>query len=106
MRVTEEEYERLKDRPTDKVANVESVIGNEPLAKGKSKKHHKKYNIHVHHRTNRTADPDGRSIKAVLDAIVNKGILPDDSAKFINQITQSQEVVKGGEETIIEIREV
>ena len=65
----------------------------------------KKFSIHVHHRTNRLADPDGRSVKALIDGLVLAGILPDDSSKFISEITQSQEVVKGDEETIIEIRE-
>ena len=65
----------------------------------------KKFSIHVHSRTNRLSDPDGRSVKAAIDGLVLAGILPDDSSKFISEITQSQEAVKGNEETIIEIRE-
>jgi hypothetical protein len=71
------------------------------MAKKKSKRFDKTYRIHVHHRTNRLADPDGRSIKAVIDGLVEAGILPDDSAKFVEEVTQSQELVKGEEETII-----
>ena len=65
----------------------------------------KKCSLHVHHRRHRLADPDGISIKAAIDGLVLAGILPDDSSKFISEITQSQEVVKGNEETIIEIRD-
>lgn len=63
----------------------------------------KKYSIHIHSRTQRLADTDGRSIKAVIDSLTIAGILPDDSAKFVKEITQSQEITKDDEETIIKI---
>jgi hypothetical protein len=105
LRVTEEEYERIKNRPTHKIANVESVARNEPLAKKACPRFDKICNIHVHHKSNRSADPDGRSLKAAIDGLVETGILAGDSTKFIKKVTQSQEVVRGIEETIITITE-
>jgi hypothetical protein len=108
MRMTEEEFKKLmEDRraynTTHKISNVESTARNGNMAKKKSKRPHQTYRIHVHHRTNKLTDPDGRSIKAAIDALVEAGILPDDNAKIIHQITQSQEITKGEEETIIDI---
>ncbi len=82
-------------------AHVESTTRHESLAEEKSSGLYKKCRIHVHHRTNRLSDPDGRSVKACIDGLTVAGILPDDSAKFVTEITQSQEKVKGQEETII-----
>ena len=50
-------------------------------------------------------DPDGVSVKAVMDGIVRAGILADDSAEQVKSITF--ESIKSKEEkTIIEITEV
>ena len=57
---------------------------------------------YLHHKRKRLADPDGISIKATIDGIVLAGILQDDNAKIINQVSQSQEKCKL-EETIIDI---
>ena len=105
MKVTEEEYEKLANRPTHKITNVESASRNESLAAKESPRFDKICNIHVHHRTNRSADPDGRSLKAVIDGLVEAGILAGDSTKFVKEVTQSQEVVRDAEETIITITE-
>ncbi len=59
--------------------------------------------IHVHSRTKRLADTDGRSCKAVIDGLVKAGILTDDNPKFVSEVSQSQEVTKDEEETIIDI---
>src|SRR5918996_279309 len=52
----------------------------------------------------RLADTDGNSVKAILDGITAAGIWPDDSSKFIEEISFTQ---KAGEidQTIIEIIE-
>lgn len=58
----------------------------------------------VTHVRSRLADPDGLSVKAVLDGIVQAGILANDSAKQITEIRNRQ--VKGDPEiTIIELKE-
>lgn len=48
------------------------------------------------------ADPDGISAKAVIDGLVLGGILVDDGAKFVKEVTFTQETCKT-EETIIDI---
>ena len=58
--------------------------------------------LHIHSIRKRLADPDGISAKAAIDGIVKAGLLEDDSAQHIKEITYSQE--KGSEEkTIITI---
>ena len=49
-------------------------------------------------------DPDGVSVKAVLDGIVRAGILADDSAKQIAEITFESRKSKD-ERTVIEIED-
>ncbi len=62
-------------------------------------------NVHVHSKRHRLADPDGLSVKWVLDAIAARGILPDDSAKEIKAVTFSQEKIAQSEPeiTVVEI---
>ena len=61
-----------------------------------------KFRVRVTSSGRRLADTDGNSVKAVLDGITNSGIWRDDSSKFIQEISFTQEA---GEEdqTIIEI---
>jgi len=47
--------------------------------------------IHVHSIRKRLADPDGISAKAAIDAIVEAGILADDKAEEVKEVTYSQE---------------
>jgi hypothetical protein len=58
----------------------------------------------IHHRK-RPTDPDGCSAKAAIDGIVAAGILPDDSAQWIEsiKITVVQSVV---EKTIFRFTEI
>ena len=42
------------------------------------------------HYRHRLADPDGLSGKAALDAVVRAGLLEDDSAKFVAEVTHRQ----------------
>ena len=77
------------------------------MAKNEIKKMAKRCNVHFHSRRHRLADPDGISGKAVLDGIVNSGLLANDSAKEIKHVTHSQEKIPGAaqEETVIIITE-
>jgi hypothetical protein len=61
--------------------------------------------IHVHNKRKRLADPKGISDKACIDGIVVSGILPDDRAEYVKDISESQEKSKI-EETIITIQKV
>lgn len=60
--------------------------------------------IHVHSKRNRLADPDGISCKAVIDGIRKAGLLVDDTAEFVSEVSFSQEKTFGEEETIIVIK--
>lgn len=83
-------------------ANVEPHSGNAAYAANRTSRVSTPCSVIVTHVRSRLADPDGVSIKAVLDAIVQNGILADDSAKQIKEVRHRQ--VKGpAERTIIEI---
>jgi hypothetical protein len=59
----------------------------------------------VHGRRHRLTDPSGASDKACIDGLVRAGILRDDSAEYVKEVTHSQEKVAKNqpEETIITI---
>jgi len=63
-------------------------------------------NIYVFSRRHRLADVDGISAKAVLDGIVRRGLLPDDTTKEVKGIFFTQEKIgkHEEEETIITIK--
>ncbi len=56
--------------------------------------------IHIHSVRKYLTDPDGVSSKAAIDGLVVAGILPDDSAKYVEKVSYTQEKGKV-EETII-----
>ena len=82
---------------------MEPTTSHVAVAKKGCERLHKKCSIRVLSRTHRLADPDGRSVKAAVDGLREAGILEDDSAEFITQISQAQEVTKGDEETVIDV---
>lgn len=91
------------DRDTNTNANMEQASSNESLAEEKDQRFNTPVCIHIHSIRKRLADPDGISAKAAIDGIVQAGILVDDSAKYVKEVSYSQE--KGVEEkTIITIR--
>ncbi len=57
--------------------------------------------IHIHSFRKRLADPDGISAKAVIDGLVLSGIIKDDSAQCVKEVSFSQEI--GEDETVIDI---
>ena len=61
--------------------------------------------IHIHSKRKRLADPDGVCAKAVIDGIVKTGLLQDDSAKEVRNVSYSEEQAKE-DETIITLTEV
>jgi hypothetical protein len=85
---------------------VECAIGNGLAGKKESKRCRssdgRTCRIHVHSRRIRLADPDGISVKAVIDGLCHVGLLEDDNAKIITEVSQSQEKSKVNE-TIIDI---
>jgi len=65
-----------------------------------------RYHIEFHSVRKRLADIDNLSGKAVLDAVVRAGILPDDSPKYVKSITHTQEKGDKNESTTIKIFKV
>jgi hypothetical protein len=92
-------------RPT---SNVEPNTGNALLATKKTTGFSGQVDISFIEKRHRLADPDGSSIKYVLDSLVSCGVLQGDSAKEIRKVNKEQ--IKIGkdehEETIIEIWEM
>jgi len=93
------------DSPASKIADLESPVGNEPLAKKKPAGFGGQVSLVVFEKRHRLADPDGASLKYVLDSIVDAKILPDDNAVIIKKIEKEQVKVPKDvpEETVIEI---
>jgi hypothetical protein len=76
-----------KNRATVPVANLEQDIPNAAVDTEKTKGFDTLVNIKVTSYRARKHDPDGVSVKAVLDGIVRRGILADDSTEQIKSIT-------------------
>lgn len=84
---------------------MEQVAGDEQIPADESAAFTSRVHITFHHIRKRLADPDGLSGKAAIDGIVEAGILPDDSAKFVEEVRHQQ--IKGSkEETVIVIQEI
>ena len=94
-----------ENRAAVPAAPVEPDTGHEPLGAEEAPGSDTRVDIRViSYRSNRH-DPDGVSVKAVLDGLVRRGVLPDDSAKEVRSVTF--ESIKAPEEkTVIEIQEV
>lgn len=93
---------RTQDYTSHPVADVESHPRNAPLATSQTPYFTTRVDIHVHSIRKRLADPDGIAFKYCLDAIVRAGILKNDTAQEIRQVTFSQEKGKQ-EQTVITI---
>jgi len=91
------------NKTTISPANVEPSAGNESLATGKVKKMDTPCCINIHSRRYRLTDADGCSGKAAIDGLVHAGVLPDDSAKYVEKVSHTQEKIKKPEieETIL-----
>jgi len=79
------------DRTASADANLESAIGNAPLGSDEVPTFVAPVRVTFHHTRKRLADIDGLSGKAVLDGIVALGILADDKAEQVTEVTHRQE---------------
>jgi hypothetical protein len=63
--------------------------------------------IHIHSRRHRLTDADGLCGKWLIDAIVQSGLLRDDSPAWVEEVRFSQEKIGKSEPetTLVEIRE-
>jgi hypothetical protein len=86
-------------------ANMEQAVVDEQMGPEECSGLDTPCRIHVHSRRHRLADADGISAKAAIDGIVRGGLLVDDSAQHVEEVTYSQEKIKRQEieETIITI---
>lgn len=97
--------EKSNDRDTVTVTNLESDSCDESLGTEKGTRFTAPVSVVFHSIRKRLADNDNLSGKAVLDGIVQAGILADDSAKFVSEVSHTQ--VKGKtEKTIVTITEI
>ena len=92
------------DRTALSPSNLEQDTGNAVLPKDETPTFHSPVTIRVISYRKLNHDPDGVSVKAVLDGIVALGILTDDSAKQVKEITFESRKSKE-EKTIIEIED-
>lgn len=79
-----------KNHPALSVADLESLVGDATLGAEGLARIDTPVRIHVHSIRKSLADADGLSAKAVIDAIVLTGVLPDDSPEFVKEVTFSQ----------------
>lgn len=95
---------KKEDSLTVSLAHVEQTFRNEALEQEEIATLHPPVRIHIHSKRKRFVDADGISAKAAIDGLVHAGILPDDSASYVHEVSYSQEK-STEEETIIEIWE-
>jgi len=97
-----------EDQTTLPFANLEQAPSHAPLGQKKGARLDSPCRIHIHSRRYRLADPDGISAKAAIDGLILTGVLPDDSPKFIKEVTFSQEKIgkEKVEETIIVVEKL
>lgn len=94
-----------KDRAAVSPADVEPAHVHAGKAADKADRVHSRVRISVHSRRRRLADPDGISAKAVIDGLRQGGLIVDDSARYVEGVSYSQEKAKV-EETVIDVWEV
>jgi Holliday junction resolvase RusA-like endonuclease len=97
--------EANRDSDSTADANMESNTGNAALPKNEAQAFTAPCRITFYHTRKRLADIDGLSGKAVIDGIVQAGILTDDTPQQVKEVRNCQ--AKGSrEETKIVIEEI
>lgn len=86
-------------RITYPFADMEQNTGNGPMEKKPALPFDSPVRIHIHSIRKRLVDPDGISAKAAIDGLIHAGVLRDDSAAEVKEVSYSQEA--GAEEKTI-----
>lgn len=86
-------------------SNMEQNSGDGSVEKEAITPFDSRVNIHVHSIRSREVDSDGISAKAAIDGLVVGGLLQDDSPRFVEKVSYSQERGKP-EETYLIIEEI
>jgi len=94
-----------KDRAPVSVADSQPDVSHALDAKKQTIPVDQKFRVRITSRGRRLADTDGNSCKAAFDGITKAGIWPDDSSRFIEEISFTQETFEQ-DQTIIEIYQV
>lgn len=109
IRWTQEEYEQWQrqNNPRDnrvavQAANVERNARHAATQTDAGQKVDSRVRIHFHSKRRRAIDPDGLYAKAAIDGLRQGGLLVDDSAKYVEAVSYSQES-SDSDETIITI---
>ncbi len=112
-RMTEDEYNKLvadmQAKSARRLPKSESVVGDVAKAEDEAKEERAeeskgRYRIVVVARRCRAIDPDNVIAKWAIDELVDAGVLPDDSSRWVVAVEKRVEVVRAGEEeTVIEI---
>ena len=92
------------NKTTLPATDLESDSSHERMAKKKAKGLDTRVNIHVISYRKAKHDPDGISAKAVIDGIVRRGILSDDSTNEVRKVTFESIVCSRLEEEKTEIQ--
>ena len=85
-------------RDPGKATDLERSAGDEQVAAGKVPSLDSRVDLLVLSFRVRLCDPDGVSAKAAIDGCVQRGLLRDDSTKFIREVRQQQVKVKNQSE--------
>ena len=95
-------------KATISATNMEQNFSNAPLRAEKAERLDTPSRLHIHSRRHRLVDSDGVSAKAAIDGLVHAGLLEDDSAQYVKEVTYSQEKIgkREIEETIITIHSI
>ena len=106
--LTDEQAPQSDDTHTDTDAYLEPDTGNEVARANEVKTFTQTVHLDFVHYRHRLADPDGLSVKAVIDGIVEAGLLANDTAEEIESITHRQVKIPRSEEenTVLTIEEV
>ena len=94
--------EKTNNRATDTATDMELDTSDELLGEKEAPRFSSPVRICFHSIRKRLADYDGLSGKAILDGIVHAGILADDSAKQVKEVSHTQSKGKV-EKTIVTI---
>ena len=90
------------------LADLESNTIDRAVAEEEITPFDSRVSIHIHSKRKRLVDADAVSAKAAIDGIVHSGLLQDDSPKYVEEVSYTQEKTEKGqeEETFIIITEV
>lgn len=96
------------NRPAIPSPNVEPTFSNAPLATQEAPRFDSPVRVRIHSIRKRLTDSDGVSGKAAIDGITHARVWEDDSPKFVQEVSYSQEKASKGEaeSTIITIETV